>query len=271
MRILLINLARAVDRRIRMERQFAALGLAFERLEAIDGRQLTAQDRALVDDNRRRRITRYPLSDNEIGCWLSHRRALQDVAASGDGMAAIVEDDAELSPDFPRVLEAIGRGAPDFDFIFLHRNMKKGETFVPSRPLLADLRLGRVGPAHMRATGYVVSAAGARRFLAYAPRAAHAVDKEIHRYWANGLDLYGLERPVVFHADRGRSFIEETREQERPATRERYSAADAPYWRLMRFATRVRDSVQKRIVWARLRAREERRAVSSSQRSDRRR
>lgn len=250
MRILFINLARAADRRRSMERQFAALGLDFERLEATDGQLLTAADRALVDHNRRRKITPYPLSDNEIGCWLSHRRALQEVANGSLPMLAVFEDDAELSPDLPRVLKAIEQQEPDFDFIFLHRKFKKGEQFVPCKPLVPDLRMGRIGPAHMGAIGYVVSKRGAQKFLAYAPRFAHAVDKEIHRYWANGLNIYGLERPVVTHADQGHSFIEETREQERPVGRARYPDADAALWKLARFATRFSDSMRKRLAWS---------------------
>jgi len=249
MRILVINLARADERRRHMERQLSAFGLAFERVEAIDGRNLAAADRALVDHDRRRRITPYPLSDNEIGCWLSHRRALSDAAASGIPMTAILEDDADLSPDFPRVLAALDVQKPNFDFIFLHRKFKQGETFLRGLQLLPDMNMGRVGPAHMGAIGYVVSAAGAQKFLAYASRFAHAVDKEIHRYWANGLDIRGLERPVVTHADRGRSFIEETRGQERPAVRARYPDADLIYWRFQRGLTRFRDSVDKRRAW----------------------
>jgi len=249
MRLLLLNLDRAADRRRNMERQFAALGLDCERLAATDGHALNAEDRALVDNDKRRHITPYPLSDNEIGCWLSHRRALQQMATGSDAMAAVVEDDAELAPDFARVLAAIEQQKPDFDFIFLHRKFKQGEIFVPCRPLLPDLSLGRVGPAHMGAIAYVVSRKGAQKFLAYAPRFAHAVDKEIHRYWANGLDIYGLERPVATHADQGHSYIEETRAQESSATRARYPDADSLYWQLMRSITRLSDSIQKRLAW----------------------
>jgi glycosyl transferase family 25 len=249
MRIIFINLARAPERRANMERQFAAQSLVGERFEATDGRALTAADRALVDHEKRRHITPYPLSDNEIGCWLSHRRVLQDVATGRGIMMAIVEDDAALAPDFGRALKAIEQQKPDFDFIFLHRKFKKGEIFIPCRPLLPDLSLGRVGPAHMGAIGYVVSREGARKFLAYAPRFAHAVDKEIHRYWANRLDIYGLERPVVSHADDGRSYIEETRAQENASVRMRYPDAGSFYWRLMRGLTRFSDSIHKRIAW----------------------
>jgi glycosyl transferase family 25 len=249
MRIFFINLARAADRRRNMERQLAAFGLDFERIEATDGQNLSMTDRALVDDDKRRWITPYPLSDNEIGCWLSHRHALQQIAEGEDARAAVIEDDAELTPDFPRVIAAIEQQQPAFDFIFLHRKFKKGEQFVPCKPLLPDLSLGRVGPAHMGAIGYVVSKRGAEKFLAYAPRFAHALDKEIHRYWANGLDIYGLERPVVVHADEGHSFIEETREQDRPAARPRYPQADRLIWRFARAMTRFSDSARKRLAW----------------------
>jgi glycosyl transferase, family 25 len=251
MRIVFINLARAPERRTNMERQFATLGVAWERLDATDGRVLTDADRVLVDHAKRRCITPYPLSDNEIGCWLSHRRALQDVAQGSAAMVTIVEDDAALAPDFGRVLDAIERQKPDFDFIFLHRKFKKGEIFIPCKPLLPDLSLGRVGAAHMGAIGYVVSQEGARKFLAYALRFAHAVDKEIHRYWANHLDIYGLERPVVSHADQGRSYIEETRAQENTVARVRYPDADSLYWQWMRGLTRFSDSVHKRLAWHR--------------------
>lgn len=249
MRIIFINLARAADRRRNMERQLAAFGLDFERLEATDGQHLTVADRLPVDDHKRRWITPYPLSNNEIGCWLSHRRALQKIAEGERSTAAVIEDDAELLPDFPNVIAAIDQQQPDFDFIFLHRKFKKGEQFVPCKPLLPELRLGRVGPAHMGAIGYVVSRQGAQKFLAYAPRFAHAVDKEIHRYWANGLDIYGLERPIVVHADQGHSFIEETRDQDNPTARQRYPDADRFAWRLARGYTRLADSLRKRMAW----------------------
>jgi GR25 family glycosyltransferase involved in LPS biosynthesis len=110
--------------------------------------------------------------------------------------------------------------------------------------------MGRVGPAHMGAIAYVVSSKGARKFLGYAPRFVHALDKEIHRYWANELDIYGLERPVVVHDDGGHSFIEETREQERSVLRARYPDANSLYWRLMRRGTRFSDSIRKRLAWS---------------------
>ena len=129
MRILVINLARATDRRQKMTEQLESLGVAYEFLEATDGRCLTEADRALVDHERRKSISPYPLSDNETGCWISHRRAMENLLASNDSMLTIVEDDSILFPSFPRILEAIEQKAGSFDVIDLHRNFKNGEIF----------------------------------------------------------------------------------------------------------------------------------------------
>lgn len=249
MRVLVINLARAPERRARMEAQLQDQGLDFEILTATDGRTLTEAERNLVDHKRRKAFTQYPLTDNEIGCWLSHRRAMTGLIEGGQAMAAVIEDDAALAPDFAKVLAAIEAHAGSFDVIDLHRNHKKDEFFVSCRPLLEDCALGRVGYAHMNNTAYVVSRQGALRFLAFAPRFVHAVDKELHRYWANHLDLYGLSRSIAHQDDRGHSYIEETRGQDRPAERPRYADADRLYWRAMRRFTRIEDSIRKRLYF----------------------
>ncbi len=232
-----------------MERQAETLALRLNFLDATDGRRLTNPDRALVDNGRRRKITPYPLTDNEIACWISHRRAMQMLIDSGDRMAAIVEDDATLSPDFPSVLDAIGKHRGTFEVIDLHRKFAKREIFVPCRPLLPGLSLGRVGYTHMGAIAYVITRTGAQKFLASAPRFVHAVDKEMHRYWVNGLDIYALETPVVIHDDGGHSYIDETRRLDRPQERVRYPDADRLYWRFQRRWSRMTDSVRKRLAF----------------------
>jgi len=249
MKIILINLARASDRREKMSAQFKSLGVDFEILEATDGRLLTAEQRNLVDNGARRKITPYPLTDNEIGCWISHRRSMQRLLDSGETMAAIIEDDAALSPEFADVLVAIEAQGARFDVIDLHRNFKRDEIFIPCRDLLPGNKIGRVGYTHMRATAYVISRHGAQEFLRQTPRFTHAIDKELHRYWANKLDIYGLLKPVAVQDDGGHSYIEETRGQDRPKERERYPDADGLYWRLMRKGTRLMDSIRKRLAF----------------------
>ncbi len=122
MKIYVINLARATERRKKMQAQADKLGIQLDFIEAVDGKTMSDADRALVDHAKRRKISLYPLTDNEIGCWFSHRRCMQHLIDRGDAMATILEDDAALAPGFPRVLEAIEAKGLPFDVVDLHRN-----------------------------------------------------------------------------------------------------------------------------------------------------
>jgi GR25 family glycosyltransferase involved in LPS biosynthesis len=65
----------------------------------------------------------------EIGCWISHRCAMQRLVDSGDAMATILEDDAKLLQGFSEVLATVEKRGAAFDFVDLHRLFKKGEIF----------------------------------------------------------------------------------------------------------------------------------------------
>jgi len=98
--------------------------------------------------------------------------------------------------------------------------------------------------ARARIHGYVVSRRGAQRFLGQTGRFADEVDRELHRHWVNGLDVYGLERAAVAHADAGVSMIHETR-----GGAGDYPGADT--WRLglHRAGYRLYDSLLKRAAF----------------------
>jgi glycosyl transferase, family 25 len=249
MRIYVLNLARAVRRRAEIERAAAAVGVTLDFIEAVDGQTLTEAQRNLVDHRRRRRITPFLLSDNEIGCWLSHRRAMQALVESGKGMAAILEDDVTLLPEFPRILDALQHQGGLFDVVTLYRNFQRDPAFETCRTLTRGVSLGRIAPMQTGAVGYVITRQAAKKFLAATQLVVHAVDKEMHRYWASGLDIYALSQPVVIHDDAGHSYLSETRLDHRPKERAKYPDAEAVYWRLQHFGHRAADSVLKRAAF----------------------
>lgn len=93
-----LNLDRALDRRIFMERQFSRLGLRVERVAAIDGRHLRAED---VEHYRQGFY--HLLLDTEIACFLSHRHCWKLIAKGYASWGCVFEDDVYLSsalPDF---------------------------------------------------------------------------------------------------------------------------------------------------------------------------
>ena len=154
MRIVLINLKRAVERRERMEREFGAVGLPYEIKEAIDGRHLSSSDLAQVDWEARRRIGLRPQARGSIANWLTQRDVLRDLVESGSEMMAIFEDDARFAPELPEVLAALEKKPIAFDVVSLHRRNPE-RPFVSGVPLTTRHSIGRVRYSTSGAVGYV--------------------------------------------------------------------------------------------------------------------
>ena len=141
MKAFVINLERAVERRRRMEEQFAALGLEAAFHPAVDARELTPEHYALVDRETRRRLGLWPQADGSIANWISQRRVMREIVENGPETAAIFEDDAGLSAELPAVLDALDRRPFAFDVVKLNRRSSKPfipcerlETGPPGRP-----------------------------------------------------------------------------------------------------------------------------------------
>ena len=246
MKCFVINLPRAEARREAIRRQFDALGTEFEIFDAIDWRDLGEEDWALVDRKSREMEGRRPLSDGMIACHLSHRKALEGVAAGGDELAAIIEDDVTLTPEIGGALEALARlyaSGWEFDFVFLHRQ-SMDKTFAPLKRVDAGIRLGITKFSDWGTQCYVVSKKGAKRFLRNCPRIVHQIDHTLHAYWETGLNVFSLETPVVFHGNEadGHSFLQEAAD----------SRPKRNLWKLGRRAlSNLREEVLKRVCFSR--------------------
>ena len=85
MKLIVISLARAAERRARISSQLDSIGAPFTFLDATDGKELNQFERSFVDHDARKAISEFPLSDGEIGCWHSHRRIMVDIAGLPSG------------------------------------------------------------------------------------------------------------------------------------------------------------------------------------------
>ncbi len=246
MKSIVINLPRAEERRLAMRKQFDALGVEFEILDAIDWRDLNQKNWALVDRISRDMEGRRPLSDGMIACHLSHRKALEGVAAGEDELVAVFEDDVTLAPEIGGALDALARlyaSGWEFDFVFLHRN-DSDKPFTPLKRIDADIQLGITKFSDWGTQSYVVSKKGARRLLERFPRIIHRTDHTLHAYWESGLNVFSLETPVVFDGNEagGHSFLQEAADS-RPSRN---------FWKLgRRVLSNLREEALKRIYFYR--------------------
>lgn len=102
-----INLDRSPERLHAMAQRLAALGLPWQRVAAVDGRELAAWPPGEVDEAGFERWHGKPVAAGEVGCHLSHLQALEAFGQSGATHLLLLEDDALPQPGCRQVLEAL--------------------------------------------------------------------------------------------------------------------------------------------------------------------
>ena len=213
MKLFVINLERAVERRRRMEEQFASLGMEAAFHPAADIRDFTPETYTKVDRETRRRLGLWPQADAEIACWMSHHRIMREIVENGPETAAIFEDDAGLSADLPKVLDALERRPFAFDVVKLNR--RSSRTFIPCERLSTGHRVGRVRYHDYGSEGYVITREAARHFIENTPKMMREIDQALSRFWENGLNVFYVDPPVVSHDEQDDSQIERDRKRAR--------------------------------------------------------
>jgi len=92
--VYVLSLPDAADRRARLERHHARMGIELTMLDGVDGRLMSAAERAAVVGPDR------PLSASEVGCHLSHAKAWRALLDSGAACAVVLEDDGLIDRKF---------------------------------------------------------------------------------------------------------------------------------------------------------------------------
>lgn len=162
MKLYVINLDRSPDRLDRLEKIFRKLNLGLTRVAAIDGLHL---DEKFIADVRRHQLWPDPLTRGEIACFLSHRAALEKVAAGDDDFAAIFEDDVTLSQEATDFLNNDDWIPASADIVKIETHGKKA-WLGEKRDLKNGFSVARLKSRHIMAAGYIVSKTAAKKLCA---------------------------------------------------------------------------------------------------------
>jgi glycosyl transferase family 25 len=193
--IYVINLDRDVERMASIRANLETLGLPFERLSAVMGKDVPEWEK-LVDMSAyawRNRLDT-PRA-GEVGCYLSHLKAMETFLRTDAPWCVILEDDVEVLPACGEVLRALGE-KDDWDLVKLF-NFHSGLP-VKKRELAGGHRL----VAHLTRTtssaAYVVNRRAAETLLNSMRPITEQVDHALDRPWETGLRTRGIRpMPVV--------------------------------------------------------------------------
>lgn len=165
-----------------MQQQAQALGLEFERVPAVEGRNVPKWLKGEFSHAS-------PMSDGQVGCYASHLVIASMVVGRGLSHAIVLEDDATLTPDFAEIASRAVENAPaNWDYIHLSSNFKKSIIKVAD---LGDHALVRYVENPSNTAAYILSNLGARKWLAPVPR-VRPNDLDNRFAWQQGLKIYGV-------------------------------------------------------------------------------
>jgi glycosyl transferase family 25 len=170
----LINLDRAVERRERMEALLDGLGLAYERVPAVDSATERHRLQDAFDFHNGATAT-----DAEMICVLSHMRAWDRFLETDAPAAVFLEDDVHFAPSYSAVTAGLGIRADDEAIWRLETHL--ATVTADRRPVL---RLGgtavyEIHTNHAGAAAYALSRAAARRLLSERRLFRRSIDTEL--------------------------------------------------------------------------------------------
>ena len=196
MKIYVINLQDAHDRWRHADQQFQNAGLSAERMNAVDGRLLSDSGVEEVYDARRNRKSYFsPLHRGELGCFLSHRSAWQQVRDGCDDYGLIVEDDIEILGPLREFLAEIEEHRPHADLIKLDKP-GQGSCFE-HLTLACGYQLHQPAQVPLDAAAYLLSRRGAEKLMTALEKIYMPVDVHMQFWWQSELNIWCVDRPLV--------------------------------------------------------------------------
>lgn len=207
--IFIINLERSTQRRSVLEKRLTELGLDYRFVAATDGSKLTPDEQSLPDRHIRSKFARTPLTNSEIGCYLSHMKLWRRIIESKLDWAVIMEDDLLIEESLPNILDKIGKLTIAWDLIRL-----AGLFTVPTKSIGSldnNHTLNMLLNTACGAQAYCLSKRGAEKLLAKALPIVRPVDNTMDRYWENNLTILAIQPYPVQQDESGTSEIGEER------------------------------------------------------------
>lgn len=194
---LIINLAGSTERLEFQRRQFAALGVGFQRAEAV-----TAAEASALRPEGYWQGWERPLRPAERACLLSHVAAWERIVADAKP-ALVLEDDAVLSRRVPALLLALD-AMDGLDHVTLEVRGRRKLLGRAARPVAGGLSLVRLWQDRTGAAAYVLWPSGAAKLLERAGREVALADALICR--AYELSSWQAEPACAIQLDRCASY-----------------------------------------------------------------
>lgn len=182
-----INLADNTARMDNARAQLEAQGIAFTRVEAVWGADLTPEQVAEVyDEKANRRRAKQDLVAGELGCYLSHIKAWRQIVASDAPGGFVLEDDFKVESDLADVLRALSSAeTPSWDVAKLFC-LNPEPNLISRDPLTSGYSIGTPYRVPSTTLGYGITRASAEALLSKSIPFFRPIDEDHKFFWEHG-------------------------------------------------------------------------------------
>lgn len=183
------------------------ISLPWAFLDAVDGSALMVPP-VEYKANKVKRLQGYVLTPNEIGCYLSHKKAWK-CCVEKNVTTLILEDDFVLSSNFEKILNTLLNEVTEWSFVRL-----QGLYEVDFKKVLeqSELTLVKNQGDAVGATAYLLKPSVAVRLMKYSVDIYEPVDHFLEHYQKHGLEFLAI-RPYPIDVTRAKSTIADRSER----------------------------------------------------------
>ena len=186
--ILVISLPGSTERQERVRAQLSKTQFSWEFLEAVRGAALASPPKE-YQPKKVRRLLGFELTPNEIGCFLSHKKAWQRCVAA-NRPTLIFEDDFQLMPHFENVISYLMAHPERWSAVRLQG------LFLVDQELLEDLgkfRIVRNQGDAVGATAYMINSEIAKRLLQASQDLYEPLDHFLEHQSKHGIEFAAID------------------------------------------------------------------------------
>jgi glycosyl transferase family 25 len=200
-KIFVISLSDATERRCYVLEQFRRAGLSFSFFDAIRGDGICLHDHFDGIDRTTYRLNTYrdPLP-SEVGCFASHR-ALWRLSAESREPLLILEDDCELYAEFESAAPLALSLANELGYVRLESVQRSVRPRLSARPRrISAIRSSDVhylSDVPLCLVAYAIGPDAAARLVDASRTLSSPVDKFVQRTWEHGVPVFAMTPPPV--------------------------------------------------------------------------
>lgn len=189
-----------------MQCQLDQLHIKFEFFDAIDGSKANFLNSDKVDNAITYARKGYHLKNSEVACFASHYELWKSCVALNQPLI-ILEDNVDISDDFPTLIDILNNEVNRFGYIKLAATFPS--KFNPMTRLTERYSLGQYRKKTCGTTAYAVSPEAAKQFILHAEKFIEPVDDYLEKPWRHGVKTYSIA-PSLFQRAQIASTISST-------------------------------------------------------------